>query len=298
MKRKSLSLMIVLSMVISLVCVMPVAVASAQSITGKLLFMSDGGVVQPEVNITGNGKYTFIITVRNPDFVTDIFSAGVFLIDFIDAANTNPNMKVELSSITVPDYYIGGTREVAINKSKLKYGDLEENGNLRLEIYNEYGETKNNPPIDPFDIYVLMGDTMTVTVNVTGLPNEYVSNSTTNYKTQKKTTTKKVEKPIQKVNTKKATKPGKPKIKYIYNPNTKKLKVKWKKVKGATGYQYKIALTKKFKKAKKKSINNKSFSYKLKLNKKYTISVRAYKLVGNEVYYGKWTTKKIKVKQY
>lgn len=105
-------------------------------------------------------------------------------------------------------------------------------------------------------------------------------------------------KPVNKPNIKKVTKPGKPKIKYTYNPNTKKLKVKWKKVKGATGYQYKIALTKKFKKAKKKSINNKSFSYKLKLNKKYTISVRAYKLVGNDVYYGKWTTKKIKVKQY
>ena len=104
-------------------------------------------------------------------------------------------------------------------------------------------------------------------------------------------------KPIQKVNIKKVTKPGKPKIKYTVNPKTNKIKVKWKKVKGATGYQYKIALTKKFKKAKKKLINKKSFTYKLKFNQKYTIGVRAYKIVGNIMYYGKWTTKKIRLKK-
>lgn len=102
---------------------------------------------------------------------------------------------------------------------------------------------------------------------------------------------------VKKSNTKKVTKPGKPKIKYTVNPKTNKIKVKWKKVKGATGYQYKIALTKKFKKAKKKLINKKSFTYKLKFNQKYTIGVRAYKIVGNIMYYGKWTTKKIRLKK-
>lgn len=38
--------------------------------------------------------------------------------------------------------------QVPVVNSKLVVGDLETNGNLRVEIYNEYGTTKNNPPVD------------------------------------------------------------------------------------------------------------------------------------------------------
>lgn len=177
-----------------------------------------------------------------------------------------------------------------------------------VNVYYEFNDTEYSDDYDKtinltanqtyyFSFYDNVLGTTNNVINITYIPpSNPKPTPTTRPKISNVNTT--IVKPVNKPNIKKVTKPGKPKIKYTYNPNTKKLKVKWKKVKGATGYQYKIALTKKFKKAKKKSINNKSFSYKLKLNKKYTISVRAYKLVGNEVYYGKWTTKKIKVKQY
>lgn len=35
------------------------------------------------------------------------------------------------------------------DNSKLVYGDIESNGRLRIEIYNEYGASKSNPCIDP-----------------------------------------------------------------------------------------------------------------------------------------------------
>lgn len=94
------------------------------------------------------------------------------------------------------------------------------------------------------------------------------------------------------------TKPEKVKINYTFNPKTRKIKFKWKKVSDAAGYQYKSALKSKYKKTKTKSTKKKSFSKKLKINQKYKFGVRAYKKVGNKVVYGKWTTKTIKLKLY
>ncbi len=37
--------------------------------------------------------------------------------------------------------------EVTFDPSKIVFGDLENNGNLRIEIYNDYGSTKANPPL-------------------------------------------------------------------------------------------------------------------------------------------------------
>ena len=39
--------------------------------------------------------------------------------------------------------------ELDFDNSKFVFGDLEGNGNLRLELFNEYGSTKADPPIDP-----------------------------------------------------------------------------------------------------------------------------------------------------
>ncbi|MBL6447178.1 hypothetical protein JMN32_12725 [Fulvivirga sp. 29W222] len=38
---------------------------------------------------------------------------------------------------------------VAFDNTKLAFGDLEGNGNLRLELYNDFGSTKADPPLDP-----------------------------------------------------------------------------------------------------------------------------------------------------
>ncbi len=47
-----------------------------------------------------------------------------------------------------PDAETGGT-ELTFDGAKIVVGDLEGNGNLRIEMYNEYGSTKDNPPLDP-----------------------------------------------------------------------------------------------------------------------------------------------------
>ena len=92
--------------------------------------------------------------------------------------------------------------------------------------------------------------------------------------------------------------PGKVKVTSVKNVKGKKISAKWKKVKGAKGYQLQYALSKKFKK--KKSIQTKKTKYtikKLKKKKTYYIRVRAYKMNGKKKVYGKWSkVKKIKRK--
>lgn len=91
------------------------------------------------------------------------------------------------------------------------------------------------------------------------------------------------------------TKPAKPSITAIRNVTTKKITVKIKKVKNATGYQ--IA----FKKGTKKYITAKT----TKLSKSYAVSnsteckvkVRAYRKTKKKIVYGKWSTVKT-VKKY
>ena len=93
--------------------------------------------------------------------------------------------------------------------------------------------------------------------------------------------------------------PGKVKITSVKNVKGKKISTKWKKVKGAKGYQLQYALSKKFKK--KKSIQTKKTKYtikKLKKKKTYYIRVRAYKMNGKKKVYGKWSkVKKVKAKK-
>jgi len=86
---------------------------------------------------------------------------------------------------------------------------------------------------------------------------------------------------------------GKVKLKSVKNKKGKKLKVKWKKVSGANGYQYKYALDKKFKKKMKKklvSAKKKSVTIKgLKKKKTYYVRMRAYKKINGEKVFGKWS---------
>lgn len=57
--------------------------------------------------------------------------------------------------------------EIGTEKGKIIYGDIEGNGRIRIEIYNEYGETKQNPPIDPSSIK--FSKNMVVTFTLTGI---------------------------------------------------------------------------------------------------------------------------------
>lgn len=55
---------------------------------------------------------------------------------------------------------------IPVDNSKIAYGDLENNGNLRIELYNEYGSTKADPPVDKSQFK--FSDSMTITFTLGG----------------------------------------------------------------------------------------------------------------------------------
>lgn len=88
-----------------------------------------------------------------------------------------------------------------------------------------------------------------------------------------------------------------PTLSSLTNTKTKKLVVKWKKNKKATGYQIQYSTSKTFKNAKSVKITSKNTLTKTlsKLKKKtYYVRIRSYKKSGSKNYYSAWSTAKAK----
>ena len=90
-------------------------------------------------NVTVNGLGTYTVTADPGGALNGV---NVFVIDILNGAAAYGSATAEISSITIDG------KEVACDNSKLVYGDLEGNGNFRIEIYNDYGKTSGNAPID------------------------------------------------------------------------------------------------------------------------------------------------------
>lgn len=69
--------------------------------------------------------------------------------------------------------------EVNPESGKLAFGDIEGNGRLRIEIYNEFGATAANPPIDPASIKFARN--MVVSFNLTGITDNLKSGAAGSY---------------------------------------------------------------------------------------------------------------------
>lgn len=77
----------------------------------------------------------------------------------------------------------------------------------------------------------------------------------------------------------------------------RKAKISLKALKGVTGYYVKFSTSSKFSKAKTKTVDVKKAKFTIKnirKAKKYYIKARAYRRIGNKIYYGKWSKAKRK----
>ena len=95
----------------------------------------------------------------------------------------------EISDVVITTTNSDGTEtNIAVDESKLYYGDIEGNGKLRLEIYNAYGDTSKDAPIDPAS--VVFDDSMSVTFTITGIGgSDDVATDATESTTDAETTT-------------------------------------------------------------------------------------------------------------
>ena len=152
-----------------------------------------------DADVTGDGEYTVSITNAsisyddpdegiNPQIALDgDYAVGaqgcvVMCVDIIGLLNGEKlkgtgdpktdketpgkynadDLKVELKSIKADG------QEVAFDKAKIKYGNIEDNNNCyRIEIYNDYGDTAKDSPIDKDNL--AFEDSLEITFSIEGL---------------------------------------------------------------------------------------------------------------------------------
>lgn len=162
------------------------SIASPDAVTGALnpqvlTDTDNGGYVFPAigaivfcVDITGICDGTMIAGANKDTGEWEWTEAKKNKLKEGDDANINKNtmgaykgneLKVEVTSIKADG------KEVEFDGSKIKYGNIEDNNNCyRIELYNEYGLTKEDPPIDPKSI--MFSKELSVTFTIEGLADD------------------------------------------------------------------------------------------------------------------------------
>jgi hypothetical protein len=104
--------------------------------------------------ITGNGDYSVSIDADgyaasqeiDTSEVAAADGATVFCVDFKGLSNS-PNLDVSGMKVSNLKIY-ADNKSINVNTAKVLMGDIEDNGNFRIEIYNAYGDTNEDPAID------------------------------------------------------------------------------------------------------------------------------------------------------
>ncbi|MDE5993610.1 MAG: hypothetical protein K2G87_11245 [Oscillospiraceae bacterium] len=137
---------------------MAVNVFAADSYNAKLGFADTAWAAQDWdsfVEVTGDGQYTLESTA-----VAGAADFGVFVIDIEGMFAGAPDATAVLDKVEVDG------SEISFDAGKIIYGDVEEKGNYRIEIYNQYGDTKNDSPVNQA---TAVSSSLKVTFTVSGL---------------------------------------------------------------------------------------------------------------------------------
>ncbi len=140
------------------VSAMAVNVFAADSYNAKLGFADTAWAVQDWdslVEVTGDGQYTLESTA-----VAGAADFGVFVVDIEQMFADAPEATAVLDKVEIDG------SELSFDAGKIIYGDIEEKGNYRIEIYNQYGDTKNDSPVNQA---TAIGSSLKITFTVSGL---------------------------------------------------------------------------------------------------------------------------------
>lgn len=110
---------------------------------------------ETSVEVTGDGTYTLTSTT-----VAGAADFGVFVIDFDQMFANYPEAVATLDKIEVDG------SEISVSADKILYGDIEEKGNFRIDIYNMYSDTKDDPGVNQA---TAVAESLSVTFTVSGL---------------------------------------------------------------------------------------------------------------------------------
>ncbi len=133
-------------------------VSAAEPINAKLGYTDVNWTFQDwesAVEVTGDGTYTI-----TSEAVAGTEEIGVFVIDLEGMYAAYPEAVATLDKIEIDG------SEVSFDASKVLYGDIEEKGNFRIDIYNMYSPTKDDPCMNSA---TPINESVSVTFTVTGL---------------------------------------------------------------------------------------------------------------------------------
>lgn len=108
---------------------------------------------------TDNGKMRIIRTEKD-------LTGNVSVLHLGRINPSNPNEYITLAMVpsgSGGDAETPGT-EISFDNNKLIVGDLEGNGKLRLELYNDFGATQSDPPLNPAEVVVNQRISITFTL--------------------------------------------------------------------------------------------------------------------------------------
>ena len=190
--RKILSAVMASAVAVSAMAV----TASAASYTATIGYADSTWAAQDwasSCEVTGDGTYSittncvFNVVDEETGEETQEPAAGtgavVFVVDIaglgkdLGIDGTDEVAKYDTGALKVTDVKVttGGT-EIALDQSKLKIGDIEGTGNVRIEIFNAYGPTAvaesydpSVSPLDPSTVVFTAEDQLTVTFTLEGL---------------------------------------------------------------------------------------------------------------------------------
>lgn len=140
------------------VSAMAINTFAADSYTAKLGFADTAWAAQDwdaSVTVTGDGQYTIESTA-----VAGAVDFGVFVIDIEGMYKDAPEASAVLDSIEIDG------AALSFDAGKILYGDIEEKGNFRIDIYNQYSDTAKDPGVDNA---TAIGSSLKVTFTVSGL---------------------------------------------------------------------------------------------------------------------------------
>lgn len=146
------------------------------------------------VEITGDGTYTLKANClwtdedTGDDIPAEMNGIMVFVVDILglgaDLGLTGEAEDMEMVSFTDVKVTVDG-KDIALDASKLVWGDVEGKGNLRLEIYNAYGSTTVSEaydasvsPVNPADISAATELSVTFTLSTGSAPAEAPADTT------------------------------------------------------------------------------------------------------------------------
>lgn len=143
------------------------------SITANCLFDSVDEDTGDEIKVAAAGEGINV-------FVVDIAQLGADLglqLKPEGASDDDDSWKYATGDVVVSDVTVtSGDTVFSFDQSKIKVGDIESKGNLRIELYNAYGPTcvdqsydASVSPIDPTIFAFAAEDQFTVTFTITGL---------------------------------------------------------------------------------------------------------------------------------